>query len=66
MILRADELLLLQDADLFELGDEEIDQMAGACKRNIFISSEKFQALQKRFLTRIESYKKERRLAKDC
>ena len=38
MILQADELLLLQDADLFELEDAEIDQMAGARKRNIIIS----------------------------
>lgn len=66
MILQADELLLLQDADLFELEDAEIDQMAGARKRNIVISPEKFQALQKRFLMRIESYKAKRRQAKEC
>lgn len=66
MVLRADELLLLQDADIIELGDEEIDQMAGARKRNIFITPDKFKALQQRFLLRIESYKEERRLAREC
>lgn len=65
MILRAEELLLLQDADIIELGDEEIDQLAGARKRKIDISPEKLRKLQRQFLLRIEAYKEERRQASE-
>lgn len=65
MILRAEELLLLQDADIIELGDEEIDHLAGARKRKIDISPEKLRKLQRQFLLRIEAYKEERRQARE-
>ncbi|MCR5757455.1 MAG: hypothetical protein K6F95_06080 [Selenomonas sp.] len=65
MIIRADELLMLEDAGILELEDAEIDQMAGARKRNIVISADRFRALQKQFLLRLETYKRERCLASE-